>query len=110
MNRVITLVLSLFGSGLVAVGCIDQRPVGPLRDGPAECKELVLLCKEPAERLGEPYRNCYETGLEKVGNACLPIYYDCVDQCREAAEQLGAAGQGGQGGQGGQSGQGGSEP
>jgi len=90
----------LLGSLLFAPGCQSDRPLTALRDGPRECEELELNCKAPAAALGEPYQHCYETGKAKVANACINYYYDCIDQCRDASENLGAGGQGGASGAG----------
>lgn len=78
--------------------CQNDRPVTALRDGPRECLELVRWCKAPADAFGEPYLHCYETGQSKAGNACINYYYDCIDSCRAASENVGQAGQGGESG------------
>jgi hypothetical protein len=95
----------LLGSLLLAPACQQDRPLTALRDGPRECTELERNCEAPAAALGEPYQHCYETGKAKVPNACINYYYDCIDQCREASETLGAGGQSGAsgGGAGGES-------
>jgi hypothetical protein len=114
------LLLSLFlSTPALAPGCDSSRPVAPLRDGPAECADLAASCKAPAEALGEPYVSCYKTGKAKINNACINVYYDCIDECRAAEVGLpdggmaggsGAAGDGdafesaGAGGQGGAAG------
>jgi hypothetical protein len=82
-----------------AVGCVDRRPVGALRDGPRECMELATACEGPAEALGQPYQDCYEAGESKVSNACINVYYDCIERCRAAQDSLPAGGQGGAGGE-----------
>jgi len=87
--------MPLLGSLWFAPGCQQDRPLTALRDGPRECVELERQCQAPAEALGEPYEHCYETGKAKVSNACINYYFDCIDQCREASENLGAGGQGG---------------
>lgn len=75
-----------------AVACNDRRPVTQLRDALAECAELESECKAPAAELGEPYQTCYDTGASKVKNACLNRYYDCIDACRAANQNLGSGG------------------
>jgi len=101
LKHPLTLIfVPLLGSLLFAPGCQSDRPLTALRDGPRECEELELNCKAPAAALGEPYQHCYETGKAKVANACINYYYDCIDQCRDASENLGAGGQGGASGAG----------
>ena len=77
-----------------------------LRDGLAECAELASECKDPAEQLGEPYQTCYDTGVSKVKNACINRYYDCIDACRAANQNLGSGGAAGSSGDAGASGNG----
>lgn len=91
------IVAPLFASLLLAPACAETHPITALRDGPRECAELELNCKAPAEVYGEPYQHCYETGQAKVSNACINYYFDCIDQCRDASENLGPGGYGGGG-------------
>ena len=93
-----SLLLLLLGALPVVPACENARPVTALRDGPRECLELERACKAPAGALGEPYQHCYDTGKSKVANACINYYFDCIDSCRTASENLGQAGQGGEGG------------
>ena len=81
----------------VAPACANDTPLAPLEDGGVACREMADNCALPAERLGEPYQTCFETGSQGVPNACLQSYYDCVPKCRAALADLGAAGEGGAG-------------
>ena len=58
--------------------------------------ETVQLFLELINRPPLSTRN----GKAKVANACINYYYDCIDQCRDASENLGAGGQGGASGAG----------
>jgi hypothetical protein len=99
-HRLTLIFVPLLAFVLLAPGCQQDRPLTALRDGPRECVELERNCEAPAAALGEPYQHCYETGKAAVANACINYYFDCIEQCREASENLGAGGQGGIGGAG----------
>jgi hypothetical protein len=79
--------------------CENHRPVAPLHDGDAACNQLADVCAEPS-RLGEPYRSCYETGVNADPNACLDAYNDCISSCANAPDAGlgGASGGSGEGG------------
>lgn len=92
------ILLLVLGALPLFQACVTERPVTALRDGPRECLELERMCKAPAAAFGEPYQHCYETGQSKVSNACINYYYDCIDSCRAASENIGHGGQGGESG------------
>lgn len=105
MSRLRLLFLLGIAGFPLAPACENHHPIAPLRDGKVACEELVKYCADPAEALGEPYQACYETGEDKVGNACLNTYYDCIDACKAASDELEA--EGGAGGESSTSGAGG---
>lgn len=84
--------------------CDNPRPVAPLNNGLAGCKEMRQLCAAPAEAFGGLYTDCLEIGLANVGSRCLDVYDSCVEACQEALMSLGGAGgASGAGGEGGMS-------
>jgi len=86
----------------VAPACDNHFPVAPLRDGDAVCSELVQYCAAPAAAFGEPYRSCYDTGMQGDADACLAVEDQCVEPCYGENMALSAAG--GEAGAGGASG------
>jgi len=98
-HPLIPIFVALLGALPLVPACENDRPLTALRDGPRECLELEHVCEAPAEAFGDPYVHCYETGKSKVSNACINYYYDCIDSCRAAAQDLPEGGQGGGGGQ-----------
>jgi hypothetical protein len=97
------LIHGLFGLGLgvalFAGACSDTRPVGPIRDGLAECESMGKLCHDPGVRLGGRYEECHDIGHENVGEECLAHYDECASLCK-AAPEGGTGGAGGEGGAG----------
>jgi hypothetical protein len=102
VKRYVTSILALLLLGLSAApACDNPRPVAPLNNGLAGCKEMRKLCAAPADAFGGVYAGCRETGVANVGSECLDVYDSCVEACREALMSLGGAG--GAGGEGGTS-------
>jgi hypothetical protein len=102
VKRQVSSLLALLLLGLSAApACDNPRPVAPLNNGLAGCKEMRELCAAPADAFGGVYADCRETAVANVGSECLDVYDSCVEACREALMSLGGAG--GAGGEGGAS-------
>jgi hypothetical protein len=75
-----------------APACDNPRPVAPLNNGLAGCREMRKLCAAPADAFGGVYAECRDTGVANVGSKCLDVYDSCVEVCKEALMSLGGAG------------------
>lgn len=95
-NLVNRAVRFLFAASLLALaaasGCDNPRPVAPLNNGLAGCREMRKLCAAPSEAFGGEYSECLDTGVANVGAKCLDVYDACVEACNEALMSLGGAG------------------
>lgn len=103
MKRAVSTFFALFLLALAAApACDNPRPVAPLNNGLAYCREMRKLCDAPADAYGGVYAECLATGVANVGDDCLDQRDACVEACNEALLSLGGAG--GAGGAGGDAG------